>query len=111
MNDLNFFPSYEHLLGSRKKTTTIRLGTAEYAPGEIVNLTVGWSEPGGRIIHKAEILKVYSKALRELVVGDLEGESPDCLSPEAVPFVIGCIYRKVLSGTDLVTIVKFKHIE
>jgi uncharacterized protein YqfB (UPF0267 family) len=39
VRDLNFFPYYEQLLSSREKTTTIRLGEAEYEPGEIVRLT------------------------------------------------------------------------
>lgn len=87
------------------------MGTAAYDPGEIVRLTIGWSEPGDRLIHSARITKVYKKALRQLVAEDLEGESPDCQNLEAVPFVIGCIYRKVLSGDDLVTIVKFQHVD
>jgi hypothetical protein len=111
VRDLNFFPYFEQLLISREKTTTIRLGEAEYEPGEIVRLTIGWSEPGERLIHEAKITNVYKRALRNLVKEDLEGESPDCQSLEVVSFVIGCIYRTVLSGDDIVTVVKFRYVD
>lgn len=93
------------------KTTTLRLGKADYLPGDIVNITVGWTETESRVLHKAEILNVYQKAVDELNSVDLEGESPDCLTPEAVPFVLGCIYRRPLSRADSISVVKFKHLD
>ncbi len=108
--NLNFFPYYEQLLEARAKTTTLRLGKSDYLPGEIVNITVGWTEAECRILYKAEILQVYQKAINALSFEDLEGESPDCLTPEAVPYVLGCIYRKQLSSADSVSVVKFRHL-
>lgn len=90
-------------------TTTLRLGKSDYASGEIVDVTVGWTEPESRILAQAEILSVYQKATEDLNSADLEGESPDCLTPAAVPFVLGCIYRQTLSGKSIVSVVKFRY--
>jgi len=111
LRNLNFFPYYEGLLSSRRKTTTLRLGPSDYHPGEIVNLTVGWTESECRVLHSAQILRIYERAIDSLGLADLEGESPDCSAPEAVPLVLGCIYRKQLTGTDVVSVVKFKHLD
>jgi hypothetical protein len=78
--------------------------------GEEVLLTTGWPEKGNfEQLHTATILATYDRVLSQLSVEDLRGESPDCLMPEAVPFVLGAIYRRTLAPEDLVTIIKFKH--
>jgi hypothetical protein len=108
---LNFFPYYQELLESRAKTTTLRVGTVDLRPGQIVNLTVGWAETEHRVLHRAEIIKVYQKEVSTLDSEDLSGESPDCLSSAAVPLVLSCIYRKNVTNTEIVTVIKFRHLD
>ena len=73
-------------------------------------LTVGWpDEKHLEELHTAIIESVQEKQLSELSENDLAGESPDCLAVNAVPYVLGAIYRKVLSLDDSVVIIKFRH--
>jgi hypothetical protein len=111
MKQLNFYPYYKGLLRDRLKTTTIRVpGRVRFERGEEVILTVGWPEKGDyEQLHTATIEETYDRVLSQLSVEDLRGESPDCLTPEAVPYVLGAIYRKTLAPADLVTVIKFKH--
>jgi len=73
-------------------------------------LTVGWpDEKHFEALHPAKIEMVYEKKLVELNEEDLAGESPDCLAVNAVPYVLGAIYRKILKSEDSVLVIKFKH--
>jgi|GEM_PF-1024904 len=111
MRELNFYPYYRQLLCQRRKTTTIRMSAREpFQTGEEVLLTVAWPENGDlEPLYTATIEATYDRVLSELSGEDLRGESPDCLTPEAVPFVLGAIYRKVLGPEELVTVIKFRH--
>ncbi len=111
MKQLNFYPYYKGLLRDRAKTTTIRVpGRVRFETGEEVMLTVGWPEKGDfEQLHTATIEATYDRTLSQLSREDLRGESPDCLVPAAVPYVLGAIYRTILSPEDLVTVIKFKH--
>ncbi|MFZ1049279.1 MAG: hypothetical protein WBP65_12720 [Candidatus Sulfotelmatobacter sp.] len=111
MNTLNFYPYYRSLLEDRTKTTTLRLPSKQrFQLGEKVMLTVGWpDEKHFEALHPAKIEMVYEKKLVELTEEDLAGESPDCLAVNAVPYVLGAIYRKILKSEDSVLVIKFKH--
>lgn len=81
-----------------------------FTVGEEVLLTVGWPDKGDfDQLHTAVIAATYDRVLSRLSADDLRGESPDCLTTEAVPFVLGAIYRRVFAPEDVVTVVKFKH--
>ena len=110
MNTLNFYPYYERFLRSRTKTTTFRTRAPAFRPGDIVQLTLGWSEEDVRKLHKAEILSVYSKTISSLESEDFEGESPDCKTPETTALVLSAIYRKQIEQGDSIWIVKFRHL-
>ena len=74
-------------------------------------LTVGWpDEKHFEELHTASIESVQEKKLAELTESDLVGESPDCLAVNAVSYVLGAIYRKVLTIDDLVVVIKFRHL-
>ncbi len=111
MNTLNFYPYYRALLEHRTKTTTLRLpSNSRFQVGEKVMLTVGWPDDEHfETLHPAIIEQVYQKRLAELSLEDLAGESPDCVTVSAVPYVLGAIYRKILNSDDRVLVVKFKH--
>ena len=107
---LNFFPYYKNLLLKGKKNTTIRLPNCNHSftKGEIVSITTGWSEDSCIELFKAKIISIETRKINELNEEDLEGESPDCKSIDAIPYVIGCIYRKVLASSDEIKVIKFK---
>jgi len=111
MRKLNFYPYYRDLLVRRVKTTTIRAVMREpFVVGEEVLLTVGWPEKGDlEPLHTATVEATYDRVLSRLSAEDLGGESPDCVTTEAVPFVLGAIYRRVFGSEDVVTVIKFKH--
>jgi hypothetical protein len=112
MNNLNFYPYYRQLLENRTKTTTLRLPSRHrFSPGETVMLTVGWpDEKQFEELHTATIETVREKKLADLTENDLAGESPDCLAVNAVPYVLGAIYRAVLKADDPVVVIKFRHL-
>jgi len=110
MKRLNFFPYYEELLGSRAKTTTLRLHPPGIEPGEEVMLTVGWDEPGAAELHTARVESVFTRRLGDLTDEDLAGESPDCLTSASALYVLSCIYRQILSEERIVWVVKFSHL-
>jgi hypothetical protein len=111
MKRLNFYPYYRQLLVDRVKTTTLRLKSAQsFESGEDVILSVGWPETGSlEDLHGAKIERVYLKRIRDLGAEDLRGESPDCITQEAVPYVLGAIYRRMVHLDDEVSVIKFCH--
>jgi len=110
---LNLFPYYRNLIDSHKKFASIRLGnqTANYKPGQIIDITVGWEETVAVPIAKARIEAVKVSHLADLTFDDLAGESPDCARPDAVKYVLSSIYRTVLHDTDQVTIVRWRYLD
>ena len=110
MKRLNFYPFYEDYLRSREKTTTLRLNNrASLREGEEVIISVGWEEDKAIDLHAGIIRKVYPRRVKDLNETDLEGESPDCRSPETAKLVLSCIYKTVLNGSDEIWVVKFDH--
>lgn len=110
MQTLNFFPYYEPYLRDGRKTTTFRLGQPiHFLVGAEVLLTLGWDDKAVLPLHQVTIEKVYTKQICQLNALDFDGESPDCQSPETSALVLGAIYRKVLSLTDQIWVVKFSH--
>jgi len=110
---LNFHPYYEQLLKKREKYTTIRLGDrrSEYRVGDIVTITVGWNVESDAVeIGKAQIVDIQYKTIKNITEKDLEGESPDCLSKESVPYVLSAIYRRLITENDFVTIIRWKYL-
>jgi hypothetical protein len=107
---LNFYPYYEDYLSSRRKTTTFRIHAPDYEHGDIVQLTLGWSEDVVQPLHKVEITSVYSKPISSLRDEDFDGESPDCEAPEPTALVLSAIYRQVVRVDHVVWVVKFKHL-
>ena len=108
---INFFPYYENLLLKEKKTTTIRLSEkTSYLNGEIISVTIGWSKKNNSELYKAKITSSEIKKLKDLNKKDLIGESPDCKSTESIQYVLSCIYKKIISPNDKVSIIKFKKI-
>jgi hypothetical protein len=107
---LNFYPYYEGYLSSGNKTTTIRLRRPNCADGEMVQLTLGWSESDARRLHNAQIISVYPKKISSLCQIDFDGESPDCKEPETTALVLSAIYRTIVRLDDTVWVVKFKHL-
>ena len=111
-SSLNFYPYYEELLRAKQKTKTVRLGdqTSKYPIGKSLILTCGW-EPSETVeVARVEVLDCYSKPIRSLTDSDLEGESPDCVKVQAVPFVLSAIYKRVVSEDDIVTVIRWTYV-
>lgn len=110
-NSINFFPYYKDLLLKGKKNTTIRLHEKKHiSEGDVVSITSGWSDKNLIELFKAEIISIDIKKVKDLDEKELQGESPDCKSPEAVQYVLGCIYKKVISSDDKIMLIKFKKV-
>lgn len=97
----------------RVKTKSIRFGDASkrYERGKILTLTCGWNEQEATELGKIKVLDVMVAPIRNLKDSDLVGESPDCLTVEAVPYVLSAIYRKVITKDDIVTLVRWDYID
>lgn len=110
---LNLIPCYEDLVRNRSKHTSLRLGdqTSNYSVGDRIDIRVGWNSENGSSVSEAIVTSICLKRIGELVSEDLYGESPDCLRPEAVKYVLSAIYRRVLDERDLVTIISWRYIE
>jgi len=110
---LNFYPYYRDLLRQKRKTVTVRLGdqTSRYQKGELLTLTCGWSGNDAVELGKIKVLDIYSASIGSLKDEDLNGESPDCLTVEALPYVLSAIYRKVVSEQDIVTVIRWAYVE
>ena len=111
--ELHFYPYYESLLRKRKKWTTIRLGNEcdKHHTGDVVTITIGWSEDNAVPICKAQITDVIYKKIKDITPEDLKGESPDCQRKVAVPYVLSAIYRKTVTNDDFVTIIHWSYRE
>lgn len=110
---LNLFPYYRNLIDSREKMASIRLGNQSniYKPGQVISITVGWDESAAVEVTKAKVVLVKVTRLGELGDRDLAGESPDCVRPDAVKYVLSSIYRTILKDNDPVTIVRWRYSE
>lgn len=110
---LNFYPYYEKLLKQRRKSTTVRLGdqTPRYKKGELLTLSCGWAVNESVELAKIKILDIRSAPISSLKDEDLKGESPDCRTVEALPYVLSAIYRRVVSEQDLVTVIRWAYLE
>jgi len=111
MKRLNFFPYYEDLLRSRKKTTTFRITRPSIKQGDRVMISIGWNEENATGLHPGLIKDLYIRRICDLDEYDFEGESPDCKSVEAARLVLSCIYRTILKPSDKIWVVKFNHNE
>ncbi len=113
VDSLNFYPYYEHLLKERRKTKTVRLGdqVSKYHNGAIVKLTCGWNPTDAVVLAKIKIMDVFSAPIASLKDEDLLGESPDCLTVVAVPYVLSAIYRKVVNESDVVTVIRWAYVD
>lgn len=108
---INFFPYYIDLLLKGKKNTTIRLYEKKHiSVGDVVSITSGWADTDLIELYKAKIISIKIKKVKDLNEKELQGESPDCKSPEAVQYVLGCIYKKVILPDDKIMLIKFKKV-
>jgi len=87
---LNFFPQYEELLSSKTKSATTRLGDASqrFQIGQRVELTVGWDRENAKPSRRESSKNLLVRKLKDVTDRDLEGESPDCSSRNAMKFVL-----------------------
>lgn len=110
---LNFYPYYEKLLRERRKTKTIRLGeqTSRYPKEKLLTLTCGWTPRKASVLGQIKVLDSFSAPIRSLKDADLEGESPDCLRVEAIPYVLSAIYGKVVTEDEMVTVIRWAYVE
>jgi len=110
---LNFYPYYEKLLKEKRKTKTIRLGdcAAIYPKERLLTLTCGWTPRKASVLGQIKVLDAFSKPIKLLRNEDLKGESPDCLTVEAIPYVLSAIYRKVVTENDIVTVIRWAYVE
>ncbi len=110
---LNFFPYYEDLLKRRLKTKTIRLGDEswKYKKGQVLNLTCGWNESQSLALGRVMITGVWVAPISSLKDSDLDGESPDCLTTKAVPYVLSAIYRQIVSPKDTITMLQWAFVD
>ena len=111
--NLHFYPYYEDLLKERRKTSTLRLGdqTMKYRKGDLVKLTYSWNPQEAVMLGHVRIVDVFSVPIRSLKNEDLEGESPDCKTTQAVPYVLSAIYRKVVTEDDIVTVIRWNYVD
>ncbi|SRR6266498_63566 len=110
MKQLNFYPYYADLLQLGRKKTTLRVSSSRpFDVGDAVRITTGWNESTATIIRSGRIEAIYPRKIQDLTVEDLDGESPDCLSPDAARLVLSCIYREALSPGNEVWVVKFAY--
>lgn len=72
-------------------------------------ITVGREPQDQRTLQRAVITNVQRKPAAELTEQDLEGESPDCQTPEAARLVLSGIYRTLIPPSQPVYVVKFRH--
>jgi diadenosine tetraphosphate (Ap4A) HIT family hydrolase len=120
---LNFYPisptgcDYKELIEKEKKTTTVRFGDKYYhlySVGDIVSITVGFDPEEAETIAEARIKEIYAKKLGYITEKDLEGESPDSLTPKLLRNTLNGIYKKRIGrpvrDDDWVTIIKWGYI-
>ena len=100
---------YKHLLETKKMTTAFRLGnkTETYGP-EKYNLVVSWPDSPKIQIGEIEITDSYLKKIKDLEPLDFEGQSSECKTIDMVCLCLSSIYRKVVSQSDYITIIKWK---
>jgi len=113
MKALNFYSSKHHTqLISHRKTCTIRLGdkTDKYQPGAIVWVTVGPRFAPRKKVFTALLDRVVVKSIEELTQDDLHGENPDMSSINELLIFMNTIYDKVITPSDVVTVVYFSEI-
>lgn len=115
MTNLNFHPYYEQLLRKKEKFTTIRLGDrrSEFHVGDIVTITIAWDDSNEKnimSINNVKIIDVVYKQIQNITDNDLIGESPDCISSKALPYVLSGIYRTLVKDNDFVTILRWKYL-
>jgi hypothetical protein len=110
---LNFYPHYEDLLRQKAKTKTVRLGdqTSRYHRGARLRLTCGWNAENAVECGNVEVDEVRAAPIRSLRNDDLVGESPDCLTVAALPYVLSAIYRRIVTESDVVTIIGWSYLE
>jgi hypothetical protein len=117
MKTINFYPWYRGLIINRSKTTTVRLGdryAQDYRPGEEVQITVGFNGQKPRFINHGVITALQVKKISEITLEDLEGESPDSVTPEMLRVTLNRIYgdrlKRPVNEDDVVTIVKWRYL-
>ncbi len=110
---MNLYPYYRDLIESQRKFTSVRLGNraTSFNPGQIITITLGWEEDAAVEVTKARVEDVKVVHLGDLKESDLAGESPDCLRPEAVKYVLSSIYRTILHDKDEVTIIRWRYLD
>ncbi len=111
MKLLNFYPIYRKLILTEEKYTTLRLGdkSHDFVPGDAIDISVGWDLDSFEVIKKGIINSIIVKKISELSHDDIIGESPDCKSTEAVKYVLGSIYRKLVDDDSVISVIKWRY--
>ena len=110
---LNFYsPVFIDQLKRGRKTATIRLGdkSMKYRRGQLVMVTVGFSNEPREKVFTAVIDDVEIKRVRELSPRDVEHDNPEFRRVEETVHFLEQIYGREIASDDVVTVIRFSQI-
>jgi len=110
---LNFYSSmFIDQLKRGRKTATIRLGdkSGKYRRGQVVWITVGFSDSPREKIFDAVIDDVEVKRLGDLSPRDIEHDNPEFRRLEDTVQFLRQIYNREVSDDSVVTVIRFSQI-
>jgi len=89
----------------------MRLGNKQgkYAPiGSQLIITTGWNLSDLSFVGYGEVTEITTKQIVNFTDKELEGESPDILTVQAITYVLSQVYRKVVYPEDTATLIRWK---
>jgi hypothetical protein len=110
---LNFYsPVFIDQLKRGRKTATIRLGdkSMKYRRGQLVWVTVGFSDEPREKVFTAVIDDVEVKRVSELSPRDIEHDNPEFRRMEETLHFLEQIYGREIALDDIVTVIRFSQV-
>ena len=110
---LNFYSAlFVDQLKRGRKTATIRLGdkSRKYKRGQIVWVTIGFTNSPREKIFSAVIEDVEVKVFRDLSPRDIEHDNPEFRRLEETSHFLEQIHRRPGAEDDPVTVIRFSQI-
>ena len=110
---LNFYSAlFVDQLKRGRKTATIRLGdkSRKYKRGQIVWVTIGFTNSPREKIFSAVIEDVEVKVFRDLSPRDIEHDNPEFRRLEETSHFLEQIYGRPGAEDDTVTVIRFSQI-
>jgi len=110
---LNFYSAlFVDQLKRGRKTATIRLGdkSRKYKRGQIVWVTIGFTNSPREKIFSAVIEDVEVKLFKDLSPRDIEHDNPEFRRLEETAHFLEQIYGRPVAEDDTVTVIRFSQI-